>query len=131
MAVQSNCHACCCPRYEFDSPQIEGALLQGGGAKSDVWAGDFEGKLRASGDYYTSAGIRVTIDHRIDPESKTLSDATIQSQEMMHIYHGVVELDANGEASVELPEWFEALNRDFRYQLTCIGGFAPLPIALR
>jgi len=24
---------------------------------------------------------------------------------------------------------FEALNRDFRYQLTCIGGFAPVFIA--
>jgi hypothetical protein len=24
-----------------------------------------------------------------------------------------------------LPEWFEALNGDFRYQLTAIGGFAP------
>lgn len=27
---------------------------------------------------------------------------------------------------VELPEWFEALNKDFRYQLTCISGFAPV-----
>ncbi|MEJ5345960.1 MAG: hypothetical protein WHS83_13705, partial [Chloroflexus sp.] len=26
-----------------------------------------------------------------------------------------------GEAWVELPAWFEALNRDFRYQLTCIA----------
>jgi len=25
---------------------------------------------------------------------------------------------------VTLPEWFEALNRDFRYQLTVIGRFA-------
>ena len=28
-----------------------------------------------------------------------------------------------------LPEWFEALNRDFRYQLTSIGGFAPIYVA--
>ena len=26
---------------------------------------------------------------------------------------------------IELPEWFEALNGDFRYQLTAIGGSAP------
>jgi len=26
---------------------------------------------------------------------------------------------------VELPEWFDALNGDFRYQLTAIGGAAP------
>jgi hypothetical protein len=28
-----------------------------------------------------------------------------------------------------MPEWFGVLNRDFRYQLTCIGGFAPVYIA--
>jgi hypothetical protein len=40
-----------------------------------------------------------------------------------------VVLDANGEAVVALPDWFGAINRDFRYQLTCIGGFAPVYIA--
>jgi hypothetical protein len=30
---------------------------------------------------------------------------------------------------VQLPEWFEALNRDFRYQLTVIGQFAQAIIA--
>jgi hypothetical protein len=30
---------------------------------------------------------------------------------------------------VELPEYFEALNKDFRYQLTCIGGHAPIYVA--
>ncbi len=48
---------------------------------------------------------------------------------MMNVYNGNVTLDANGEAWVELPDWFEALNKDFRYQLTCIGGFAPVYIA--
>jgi hypothetical protein len=48
---------------------------------------------------------------------------------MMNIYNGNVVLDEHGEAWVELPEWFEALNRDFRYQLTCIGDFAPVYIA--
>ena len=44
---------------------------------------------------------------------------------MMNIYNGNVRLDANGEAWVELPEWFEALNRDFRYQLTAVGAPGP------
>ena len=48
---------------------------------------------------------------------------------MMNIYNGNVSLDARGEAWVQLPEWFEALNKDFRYQLTCIGGFAQVYIA--
>jgi len=48
---------------------------------------------------------------------------------MKNIYDGVAELDESGEAWIDLPEYFEALNRDFRYQLTCIGDFAPVYIA--
>jgi len=44
---------------------------------------------------------------------------------MKNIYDGVVSLDTNGEAVVEMPEWFGALNRDFRYLLTALG--APMP----
>ena len=38
-------------------------------------------------------------------------------------------LDAEGAAWVALPDWFETLNRDFRYQLTPIGAPANLYIA--
>ena len=48
---------------------------------------------------------------------------------MKNVYDGVVTLDANGEAVVGFPDWFGVLNRDFRYQLTCIGGFAPVYVA--
>ena len=48
---------------------------------------------------------------------------------MMNIYNGVVTLSRRGDAVVKFPDWFDALNRDFRYQLTCIGGFAPVYIA--
>jgi hypothetical protein len=34
-----------------------------------------------------------------------------------------------GAACIDLPGWFEALNKDFWYQLTCIGGYAPVYIA--
>jgi len=69
------------------------------------------------------------IDHPCDPENKYLVHASVESSEMMNIYSGVAVLDENGEALVELPEWFEALNGDFRYQLTCIGCFSPVYIA--
>jgi hypothetical protein len=36
-----------------------------------------------------------------------------------------VVLDAQGEAVVELPAYFETLNREFRYQLTSIGAPGP------
>ena len=44
---------------------------------------------------------------------------------MMNIYNGVATFDETGMATVELPHYFESLNRDFRYQLTAIG--APMP----
>jgi len=37
----------------------------------------------------------------------------------------VAVLDGKGEGEATLPEWFEALNRDFRYQLTAVGCAAP------
>jgi len=48
---------------------------------------------------------------------------------MKNVYDGVVTLDSNGEAIVTLPDWFEAINKDLRYQLTCIGAFAQIYIA--
>jgi hypothetical protein len=69
------------------------------------------------------------IDHPLDPENKTLSHSFVESPDMMNIYNGNAVLDRRGEAVVTLPDYFQALNRDFRYQLTCIGGFAPVYIA--
>jgi hypothetical protein len=43
---------------------------------------------------------------------------------MMNIYNGNVTTNARGLATVVLPDYFEALNGDFRYQLTVIGQFA-------
>jgi hypothetical protein len=41
------------------------------------------------------------------------------------MYNGIVSLDDSGEAWVELPRYFEALNRHYRYQLTSIGASQP------
>jgi hypothetical protein len=65
------------------------------------------------------------IDHPLDPENKYLYHSFVESPDMKNIYDGVVILGANGEAVVELPEWFESLNKDFRYQLTAMGAAAP------
>jgi hypothetical protein len=48
---------------------------------------------------------------------------------MMNIYNGNATTDASGSAMVTLPEWFETLNRDFRYQLTVMGQFAQAIVA--
>jgi hypothetical protein len=69
------------------------------------------------------------IDHPLDPANKFLQHSFVESPDMMNIYNGNIILDENGEASVTLPEWFQSLNKESRYQLTCIGGFAPVYIA--
>jgi hypothetical protein len=64
-------------------------------------------------------------DHLIDPANKYLYHSFVESSEMKNVYDGVVTLDSTGQIEVELPAWFEALDRDFRYQLTPIGAPAP------
>ncbi|MFV1979885.1 MAG: hypothetical protein ACC655_01915 [Rhodothermia bacterium] len=64
------------------------------------------------------------IDHPLDPENKYLSHSFVESSDMMNVYNGNVVTDAEGRATIELPSYFEALNQDFRYQLTTIGSFA-------
>jgi len=71
------------------------------------------------------------IDHPVDPANKYLYHASVESSEMMTIYSGNVTTDAQGDAVVTFPDWFESLNRDFRYQLTCMGQFAQAIVASR
>ncbi len=98
------------------------------GYSSNGYAGYFDGDVRVTGNMSKGGG-SFKIDHPLDPENKYLQHSFVESPDMMNVYNGNVLLDENGEAMVELPEYFEALNRDFRYQLTCIGVFAPVYIA--
>ena len=82
------------------------------------------GNLEVTGTL-SKAGGTFRIDHPLDPAHRFLSHSFVESPDMKNVYDGVVELDANGEATVTLPDWFEALNRDFRYQLTAVGAAAP------
>jgi hypothetical protein len=65
------------------------------------------------------------IDHPLDPANKFLYHSFVESPDMMNIYNGVIVLDKHGKAVVALPDYFEALNQDFRYQLTSIGAPGP------
>lgn len=92
------------------------------------WAGFFYGKHYVVGKaQMASSGIQ--IDHPLEPHSKFLNHSSVQSPDMKNVYDGVVTLDSQGSSWVELPAWFEALNRDFRYQLTPIGSYAPVYVA--
>jgi hypothetical protein len=72
---------------------------------------------------YTATGTKsFRIDHPLDPANKYLFHAAMESSEVLNHYSGNAMLDASGEAVVQFPEWFEAINKDFRYQLTAIGA---------
>jgi hypothetical protein len=88
------------------------------------WAGVFYGDVFVAGTLAKSAG-SFKIDDPLDPANKYLSHSVVESPDMMNVYNGNVTLDAKGEAWVEMPNWFEALNQDFRYQLTPIGAPGP------
>jgi len=87
-------------------------------------AADMYGDLYVHGSV-TKAGGSFKIDHPLDPANKYLYHSFVESPDMKNIYDGVVTLDGSGQATVALPDWFEALNRDFRYQLTAIGAPGP------
>lgn len=82
------------------------------------------GNTQVVGTLSKSAG-SFRIDHPLDPENKYLSHSFVESPDMKNLYDGVVTLDASGFARIELPDWFEALNQSFRYQLTAIGAASP------
>ena len=96
-------------------------IAQGAGGTQLVL--DPSGNLTIAGNI-SKAGGSFRIDHPLDPANKFLYHSFVESPDMMNVYNGNVTTDARGEAIVEMPEYFEALNRDFRYQLTVIGTFA-------
>ena len=112
----------------------EGIVVFGGtdtcflGCFAVNYAADIQGSLFVKDGIYQPSS-DTYIDHPVDPANKYLVHSSVQSSDMKDIYDGVATLDASGETVIQMPEWFGALNRDFRYQLTCIGGFAPVYIA--
>ena len=88
---------------------------------SDVSVG---GDLFVTGTLSKGSGSFI-IDHPLDPANRYLRHSFVESPDMMNVYNGNIELDSGGTAWVEMPVWFESLNREFRYQLTPIGAPAP------
>jgi hypothetical protein len=111
--------ACC------DDTQASAGIYGSPGAfaSSGAVAGYFDGNVIVVGNL-SKAGGSFKIDHPLDPANKYLSHSFVESPDMKNIYDGTVITDATGFARVTMPEYVEALNRDFRYQLTVIGQFA-------
>jgi hypothetical protein len=78
------------------------------------------GNLTVSGSI--SAGTKdFRIDDPLDPANEYLIHTSVESPDMLDLYSGNVRTDARGFATVALPRYFQALNGDFRYQLTAVG----------
>jgi len=100
-----------------------GLLAEGGPGGG---AGLFGGAVNVNGDLTVISGNKAfKIDHPLDPQNKYLLHNAVEAPERKNVYDGLARLDEDGEAWVELPEWFEALNGDFRYQLTAVGVAIP------
>ncbi|HMM68016.1 MAG TPA: hypothetical protein PKC03_13845 [Dokdonella sp.] len=117
----------------------QGVRGSNNGSNTVGYAGYFNGRvtiignLDVFGTLAKSAGA-FKIDHPLDPEHKFLLHSFVESPDMKNVYDGIATLDNSGEATITLPDWFEALNGSieedsFRYQLTCIGRPAPVYIA--
>ncbi len=65
------------------------------------------------------------IDHPLDPKNKLLYHSFVESPDVKNIYDGVTILDEEGKATVTLPTYFMALNKDFRYQVKPINKPSP------
>jgi hypothetical protein len=94
----------------------------GGGTTN--YAAYFSGNVNVTGTLSKGGG-SFKIDDPIDPANKYLYHSFVESPDMKNIYDGLVVLDGDGGATIQLPKWFDALNNEFRYQLTAIGASAP------
>ncbi len=85
----------------------------------------FEGDVEVSSDItiggmMSAAAKAFKIDHPLDPDNKYLVHNSIESNERINIYSGNITTDDKGFATVQLPDYMSALNKDFKYQLTIV-----------
>ncbi len=79
----------------------------------------------ANGDMGASGTKPFMIDYPLDPENKFLKHYSIESDQVLLQYRGMETFDANGEAVVQLPEYYSAININASYQLTAVGASMP------
>jgi hypothetical protein len=64
------------------------------------------------------------IENPAAPAASFLNHYSLEAPKPNTLYSGNVRTDEAGFATVQLPGYFQELNKDFRYNLTVIGTFA-------
>lgn len=82
------------------------------------------GNLNITGALSKGSGT-FAIDHPLRPYTDLLFHSFAESPEAKNLYDGVATLDESGEAVIALPDYFEALNGEYRYQF--FPHFEPMP----
>jgi hypothetical protein len=70
---------------------------------------------------FSTGTVDFAMDHPDDPMNKILNQYAVSSDEIVSKYSGSVVLDARGRATVNLPGYFDDINRNPRIQLTGVG----------
>ncbi len=65
------------------------------------------------------------IDDPIDPANKILYHSFVESPDVKNMYNGIATLDQHGEAAIKLPSYYDALNKDSRYQFFALEQAMP------
>jgi hypothetical protein len=92
------------------------------------------GLLTAIDDFVCHGNKSFRIDHPLDPTNQYPYHYCTESSEPLNVYSGTIITNALGEAYVDLPDYFESIDRDFRYHLTVVEdddspGFVHVKIA--
>jgi len=75
----------------------------------------------SGGNFGASGTKSFRIDHPKDPTGKYLLHYSAESPDVLNMYTGNVVTDANGYATITLPDYFGEINKDPRYTLTVIN----------
>ncbi|MBN1827041.1 MAG: hypothetical protein JW958_12350, partial [Candidatus Eisenbacteria bacterium] len=71
----------------------------------------FDGDVMIAG-WISKASGSFLIDHPLDPENKLLRHNFVESPENLLVYRGTVTLGGDGEGTVTMPDYFEALAKE-------------------
>jgi hypothetical protein len=94
------------------------------GTTSTGYAGWFQGALHVNGTLSKTAG-SFMIDHPKEPQRRYLIHSFVEGPERLNVYRGTIKLNSRGRATVRLPRYFGAANKEPSYQLTPVGAAAP------